>query len=48
MQVQVPPIAVSAALLVVSNVFNRIGLTRLSLAQLKIVQELITLVVFRA
>jgi uncharacterized protein len=84
MQLQVSPIAVSAALLVASNVFmtfawyahlknlssrpwwiaalaswaialleyllqvpaNRIGYTRLSLAQLKIMQEVITLVVF--
>jgi uncharacterized protein (DUF486 family) len=81
---QLPPIAVSAALLVASNVFmtfawyahlknlsarpwwiaalvswgialfeyllqvpaNRIGFTQLSLAQLKIMQEAITLVVF--
>jgi hypothetical protein len=84
MPLQVSPIAVSAALLVASNVFmtfawyahlknlssrpwwiaalaswgialleyllqvpaNRIGYTRLSLAQLKIMQEVITLVVF--
>lgn len=84
MTLQVSPIAVSAALLVASNVFmtfawyahlknlsskpwwiaalaswgialleyllqvpaNRIGFTRLSLAQLKIMQEVITLVVF--
>jgi uncharacterized protein (DUF486 family) len=81
---QLPPIAISAALLVASNVFmtfawyahlkhlsakpwwiaalvswgialfeyllqvpaNRIGFTQLSLAQLKIMQEVITLVVF--
>ena len=81
---QLPPIAISAALLVASNVFmtfawyahlkhlsakpwwiaalaswgialfeyllqvpaNRIGFTRVSLAQLKIMQEAITLVVF--
>jgi uncharacterized protein (DUF486 family) len=81
---QLPPIAVSAGLLIASNVFmtfawyahlknlsakpwwiaalaswgialfeyllqvpaNRIGFTRLSLAQLKIMQEVITLVVF--
>jgi uncharacterized protein (DUF486 family) len=82
--IQLPPVAVSAALLVASNVFmtfawyahlknlsskpwwiaalaswgialfeyllqvpaNRIGFTQLSLAQLKIMQEAITLVVF--
>jgi uncharacterized protein len=81
---QLPPIAISAALLVASNIFmtfawyahlkhlatkpwwiaalvswgialfeyllqvpaNRIGFTQLSLAQLKIMQEVITLVVF--